>query len=171
MERGNSVDEGENSEINVKQSDTYPFQDSLEKSITNGLINNYERYPENKRLETPFFVNQLILDKRAFIQRNVAEILREMEERRRLKGAMLLEMEEEIKKADIALTDIEHWGIGYNQGIDLERRAWRDKIFDLRKEMRIETINCFRDVIMLRKELVEFLRQDRSILRMLKTLR
>ena len=101
----------------------------------------------------------------------VAEILREIDERRRLKGAMLLEMEEEIKKAEIALTDIEHWAIGYNHGIDLERRGWRDKIFDLRKEMRIETINCFRDVIMLRKELVEFLRQDRSILRMLKTLR
>lgn len=121
-----------------------------------------------KEFGASYIANQFLHDKKDLTRRNISEILSEIEERKRLSQQIADEIDKEIENQEIQLVDISHWAVGYKQGVDAERRSLRDKIMDLKREKRNEETKCFKDLIALRKELSEFIKQDRSVSRMMK---
>ncbi len=70
-----------------------------------------------------------------------------------MKGEFDNELDYQISRAAFSLSEFNRWGLGYNTGVDVKRNMLEKQLADLRREKRRTELQCWEDIISLRKDL------------------
>jgi len=83
----------------------------------------------------------------------IDQINKEIYLRFEMKNKFDYELEYQLSRAAFSLSQFKFWGLGYNTGVDVKRNMLERQLADFRKEKRRTELQCWEDIISLRKEL------------------
>jgi hypothetical protein len=106
--------------------------------------------PDKKPMqEAADFIENRIKDLKGTIDQINKEIYLRFEMKNKFNG----ELEYQFSRAAFSLSQFKFWGLGYNTGVDVKRNMLERQLADFRKEKRRTELQCWEDIISLRKEL------------------
>jgi hypothetical protein len=100
-------------------------------------------------LEASGFIENRIND----LKGTIDQIKKEIYVRVEMRNKFDKEIGYQILKAAFSLSEFKFWGLGYNTGVDVKRNMLERQLTEFRKEKRRTELQCWEDVISLRKEL------------------
>jgi len=106
------------------------------------------------------FFTYKIKDLKEFID----HITKEISVRFEIKKEFDKELDYQLSKAAFSLSEFKRWGLGYNTGVDVKRNMLEKQLTDLRREKRRTEIQCWEDIISLRKDLRNILEEYKTLL-------
>jgi cyclopropane fatty-acyl-phospholipid synthase-like methyltransferase len=74
------------------------------------------------------------------------------------------ELDYQLSRAALSLSEFRHWGLGYNTGVDVKRNMLEKQLTDFRKEKRKTELQCWEDIISLKKDLRKILEEYKALL-------
>jgi len=116
---------------------------------------------ERKPKELQDFFTYRIQDLRGTIDKVNDEISNRFE----MKKEFEKEIDYQIRKAAFSLKQFKFWGLGYNTGVDVKRNFLERQLADFRKEKRRTELQCWGDIISLRKDLRKVLEEYNTLLK------
>lgn len=87
------------------------------------------------------------------LRESIEHITNEISVRLEMKGEFDNELDYQISRAAFSLSEFNRWGLGYNTGVDVKRNMLEKQLADLRREKRRTELQCWEDIISLRKDL------------------
>jgi len=110
--------------------------------------------------EASDFIENRIKDLKGTIDQLNKEICLRFE----MKKKFDLELEYQLSRADFSLGQFKFWGLGYNTGVDVKRNLLERQLADIRREKRRTELQCWEDIISLRKELRRILDEYKMLI-------
>jgi len=95
----------------------------------------------------------------------IDKINQEISNRFEMKKEFEKEIDYQIGKAAFSLGEFKFWGLGYNTGVDVKRNLLERQLADFRKEKRRTELQCWGDIIGLRKDLRKVLEEYNTLLK------
>lgn len=95
----------------------------------------------------------------------IDKINQEISNRFEMKKEFEKEIDYQISKAAFSLGEFKFWGLGYNTGVDVKRNLLERQLADFRKEKRRTELQCWGDIISLRKDLRKVLEEYNTLLK------
>jgi len=95
----------------------------------------------------------------------INQINKEIYSRFEMKKIFDHEIEYQITKAAFSLSQFKFWGLGYNTGVDVKRNMLERQLADFRREKRRTELQCWEDIIGLRKDLRKALDEYKILIR------
>ena len=92
---------------------------------------------------------------------DVQQLRDEIVSRRRLMDRQIEEMDHQISRASWSLRQLE-FRVGYNAAIDFKRNWTERELANMRRERRSLRLGCWEDIVALRKQLREAMKQYRD---------
>lgn len=118
--------------------------------LLDDLIKPQEIFPDSRaQIEASDFIENRMNDLKA----KMNQINKEISLRFQMKNQFDEEIEYQISKAAFSLSHFQFWGLGYNTGVDVKRNMLEKQLVDFRKDKRRTQLQCWEDIISLRKEL------------------
>jgi hypothetical protein len=99
--------------------------------------------------EAPDFLESRLKDLRS----TIGQLNKEIYLRSEMKKQFDEELEYQLSRATLLLSHFKFWGLGYNTGVDVKRNMLERQLVDFRKEKRKTELQCWEDIISLKKEL------------------
>jgi hypothetical protein len=99
--------------------------------------------------EAPDFIESRLKELRSTIGQLNKQIYLRVE----MKKQFDEEMEYQLSRAALSLSHFKFWGLGYNTGVDVKRNMLERQLVDFRKEKRKTELQCWEDMISLKREL------------------
>jgi len=118
-----------------------------------------EPIKENGAGEFSGFFTYKIKDLREAID----HIKKEISVRFDMKKEFEKELDYQLSKAAFSLSEFKRWGLGYNTGVDVKRNMLEKQLNDFRREKRKTELQCWEDIISLRKDLRKALEEYKSL--------
>jgi hypothetical protein len=94
----------------------------------------------------------------------VEEVSGEIEARRELRRRLTRKLRDGVGKVQSLIDEIEHWEPGYRPSVDGRRTGLEREYLSLRREERLQELNAWRDISILKRQLRELLREYREAL-------
>ena len=94
----------------------------------------------------------------------VEEVSREIEARGELRLKLVSNLRDGVGKVQSLIDGIEHWEPGYRSSIDGRRTGLEKEYLNLKREERLQELNAWRDISMLKRQLRELLKEYREAL-------
>jgi hypothetical protein len=104
-------------------------------------------------------------DKIEVIRQAIVETISEMKSRGKLNQLFILGIDSKITNLLHDLEELKHWSLGNNPSIESRRIHLEKEILQLEKEKRINNLHCWRDLLLLKKDLREALQEYKSLMR------
>jgi hypothetical protein len=104
---------------------------------------------DHERIEVSDFIDVRMKD----IKIKMDQIEKEISLRFQMKNRFDEEIEYQISRAAFSLSQFKLWGLGYNTGVDVKRNMLEKQLVEFRKDKRRTQLQCWEDIIGLRKEL------------------
>lgn len=126
-----------------------------------GLLANSRTLEERTSENSNDLVNTFFSDKVAMLRATLENILSQIEERKRIKERNVVSIRKDMCKCQSYLLEIEALAILLNsQGINMGRRRTNldGQMFGLKKDLRSEELSYWRDLVFLKKEFMETLK-------------
>jgi hypothetical protein len=98
------------------------------------------------------------------LRESIDQINKEISIRLDIKDEFDKELDYQLSKAAFSLSEFKRWGLGYNTGVDVKRNLLEKQLQDLRREKRRTELQCWEDIISLRKDLRNTLDEYRTLL-------
>ena len=95
----------------------------------------------------------------------IEEVIQEIESRRKLRHDLISKLSDGVEKVQYLIDKIGHWEPGYKPSVDGRRTGLEVECLALRKEERLQELNAWRDISMLKRQLRELLKEYREALR------
>lgn len=95
----------------------------------------------------------------------IDKVNQEISTRFEMKKEFEKEIDYQIRKAAFSLGEFKFWGLGYNTGVDVKRNLLERQLADFRKEKRRTELQCWGDIISLRKDLRKVLEEYNTLLK------
>ena len=92
----------------------------------------------------------------------VEEVSREIESRRELRLELISSLSDGVEKVQYLINEIEHWEPGYKPSVDGRRTGLERECLSLEREGRLQELNSWRDISMLKRQLRELLKEYRE---------
>lgn len=118
------------------------------------------RREEGRRKEFADFFTYKVKDLREAID----HIKKEISVRFEMKKEFDKELDYQLSKAAFSLSEFKRWGLGYNTGVDVKRNMLEKQLTDFRREKRRTELQCWEDIISLRKDLRNTLEEYKTLL-------
>ena len=115
-------------------------------------------------------VDYVLSEKLYSLKKNVEHVRQEIKTRWQLKERFQKEMDYQISQAADSFNQLQK-GVGYNVGVDMKRNALEQELLKLRSERRSHAVRCWKDIIGLRKELREVMKEYEMLRRMKNAMR
>jgi hypothetical protein len=120
------------------------------KDLNEALVKPEDIYPKNEpQHEATDFIENRMKD----LKGKIDQINKEINLRFEMKNQFDEQMEYQLSRATFSLGQFKFWGLGYNTGVDVKRNMLEKQLVDFRKEKRRTELQCWEDIISLRKEL------------------
>ncbi len=113
-----------------------------------------------------FDLDSYFADRIELSQERKDQIGRELKTRGDLASQFLQEIDREISYLQFSLERFTGWGVGYNTGVDVKRNHLERQLQQLRTERRAAQLRAFDDIVRLRHELAEAMRDYRAARRL-----
>jgi hypothetical protein len=94
----------------------------------------------------------------------IDHIKKEISVRFEMKKEFDKELDYQLSKAAFSLSEFKRWGLGYNTGVDVKRNMLEKQLTDFRREKRRTELQCWEDIISLRKDLRNTLEEYKGLL-------
>lgn len=94
----------------------------------------------------------------------IDHIKKEISVRFEMKKEFDKELDYQLSKAAFSLSEFKRWGLGYNTGVDVKRNMLEKQLTDFRREKRRTELQCWEDIIGLRKDLRNTLEEYKALL-------
>lgn len=131
----------------------YDFEEAKKRKkvdLIENLLKPEEIIPDDhKQLEVSDFIDNRMKD----LKTKMNQIEKEILLRFQMKNQFDEEIEYQISRAAFSLSQFKFWGLGYNTGVDVKRNMLEKQLVDFRKDKRRTQLQCWEDIIGLRKEL------------------
>lgn len=95
----------------------------------------------------------------------IEEVSQEIESRRELRHRLVSKLRDGVEKVQSLINEIEHWAPGYKPSVNGRRTSLEVECLSLKKEERLQELNAWRDISILRRQLRELLKEYREALR------
>ena len=95
----------------------------------------------------------------------VEEVCQEIESRKELKRELVSKLQDGVESVRSLLDEIERWEPGYKPSVNGRRTNLEKERLALKREERLQELNAWRDISMLRRQLRELLKEYREALR------
>ena len=95
----------------------------------------------------------------------IEEVSQEIESRRELRHRLVSKLSDGVEKVQSLINEIEHWEPGYKPSVNGRRTNLEVECLSLKKEERLQELNAWRDISMLKRQLRELLKEYREALR------
>ena len=102
--------------------------------------------------------------RKKLLTERIAELIADIHKREKLEGQMLEKAEIESTGLEFLLGQVRTWSLGNYPSVDMRRTNLEREILSLKKAGWDERLRCWRDLIMLKKELREALEEYHLIL-------
>jgi hypothetical protein len=90
------------------------------------------------------------------------EVSQEIESRRKLRHDSISKLSDGVEKVQYLIDRIEHWEPGYKPSVDTRKTGLEKEYLSLKREERIQELNAWRDISVLKRQLRELLREYRE---------
>lgn len=110
-------------------------------------------------------VDYVLTEKLYSLRRNIEHIRKEIRTRWQIKERFQKEMDYQISESAFSLKNLQK-GLGYNTGVDMKRNSLEMELLRLRSERRSHALRTWKDIIGLRKELREAMKEYEMLKRM-----
>lgn len=131
----------------------YYFEEAKKRKkvdLVENLLKPEEIIPDyHEQLEVSDFIDNRMKD----LKTKMNQIDKEISLRFQMKNQFDEEIEYQISRAAFSLSQFKFWGLGYNTGVDVKRNMLEKQLVDFRKDRRRTQLQCWEDIIGLRKEL------------------
>jgi len=97
------------------------------------------------------------------LRETIEQINKEISSRFEMKQEFDNELDYQISRAAFSLSEFKRWGLGYNTGVDVKRNMLEKQLNDLRREKRKTELQCWEDIVSLRKDLRKALEEYKSL--------
>jgi len=98
------------------------------------------------------------------LRENIDHIKKEISVRFKMKKEFDKELNYQLSKAAFSLSEFKRWGLGYNTGVDVKRNMLEKQLTDFRREKRRTELQCWEDIISLRKDLRDVFEEYKVLL-------
>jgi hypothetical protein len=132
---------------------------------TNPLEISFKLNSDNPESTDGFF-----LDKIERVTQAITETIFEMKNRQRLNESFIQGIDSKMANLLHELDELKHWSLGNNASIETRRIHLEKEVLQLEKEKRINNLNCWRDILLLKKDLREALGEYKTLTRFKKIL-
>ena len=93
------------------------------------------------------------------------EVSREIESRKELKLELVSRLRDSVDEVQSLIDGIEHWEPGYRPSVDGRRTGLEKEFLSLGREERLQELNAWRDISILKRQLRELLKEYMEALR------
>jgi len=125
----------------------------------------YTEMPFKSNNSHPESGDAFFLDKVERIKQVILETISEMKSRQRLNEFFIQGIDSKVASFLHDLDELKHWSLGNNPSIETRRIHLEKEVLQLEKEKRINNLNCWRDLLLLKKDLREALSEYKSLMR------
>jgi hypothetical protein len=98
------------------------------------------------------------------LRESIDQISKEISIRFEMKKEFDKELDYQLSRAALSLSEFRHWGLGYNTGVDVKRNMLEKQLTDFRREKRKTELQCWEDIISLKKDLRKVLEEYKALL-------
>ena len=98
------------------------------------------------------------------LRESIDHITKEISVRLEMKEEFDKELDYQLSRAAFSLSEFKRWGLGYNTGVDVKRNMLEKQLTDFRREKRRTELQCWEDIISLRKDLRNTLEEYKTLL-------
>jgi hypothetical protein len=116
------------------------------------------RGPESR----PVDIDSYITDRAHVTRQRVSEVRAELATRLDLNTKFMAEIDAQINYLQLSLEQFAGWGVGYNTGVDVKRNHLERQLQQLRTERRGAELRTWDDLVKVRKELREAMKEYRD---------
>lgn len=95
----------------------------------------------------------------------IEEVSQEIDSRRELKRELVSKLSDGAEKVHSLINEIEHWAPGYKPSVNGRRTNLEKECLSLKKEERVQELNAWRDISILKRQLRELVKEYREALR------
>ena len=113
----------------------------------------------------PESADDFFLDKMELNRQVIVETIAEIKTRQRLNSLFIQGIDSKIANMLHELDKLKHWSLGNNPSIETRRIHLEKEILQLEKEKRVNNLNCWRDLLLLKKDLREALGEYKTLMR------
>ncbi len=110
----------------------------------------------------PADIDSYITDRAQAARQQFSEVRAELATRFDLNTKFMAEMDVQINYLQLSLQQFAGWGVGYNTGVDVKRNHLERQLQQLRTERRGAELRAWDDLVKVRKELREAMKQYRD---------
>ncbi len=118
----------------------------------------------------PGDIDGYITDRAHVARKRVSEVRGELTTRLELNTKFMTEIDTEIRYLQLSLDQFAGWGVGYNTGVDVKRNHLERQLQQLRTERRGAELRTWDDLVKVRKELREAMKEYRDTDRLVRGL-
>ncbi len=126
---------------------------------------NYSNVPFKINNNDMDSADAFFFDKIERIRQVIVETIFEMKNRQRLNESFIQGIDSKIANMLHELKELKHWSLGNNPSIETRRIHLEKEVLQLEKEKRINNLNCWRDLLLLKKDLREALSEYKTLMR------
>ena len=109
-----------------------------------------------------FDIDSYFQDRVATSKRGVDQVWKELESRAEMNGKFISEIDSQVRYIQFSLEKFTGWGVGYNTSVDVKRNHLERQLQQLRTERRAVELRTWEDLVRLRKELREVVKEYKS---------
>lgn len=113
----------------------------------------------------PESADDFFFDKIEKIKQVIIETISEMKNRQRLNELFIQGIDTKMANFLHQLEELKHWSLGNNPSIETRRIHLEKEVLQLEKEKRINNLTCWRDLLLLKKELREALSEYKTLIK------
>jgi len=95
----------------------------------------------------------------------IEEVCQEIESRRELRHKLVSKLSDGVEKVHSLINEIEHWEPGYKSSVNGRRTNLEVECLSLKKEERLQELNAWRDISILKRQLRELVKEYKEALR------
>jgi hypothetical protein len=118
----------------------------------------------DKRLSPSPVLGATLTQRRKLLKERIEELIADIRKREKLEGQMLEKVDVENAGLEFLLGQVRTWSLGNYPSVDMRRTNLEREIIALKKAGWDERLRCWRDLVMLKKELREALEEYHLIL-------
>jgi hypothetical protein len=113
----------------------------------------------------PESTDAFFFDKIEKIKQVIIETISEMKSRQQLNEFFIQGIDTKIANFLHELDELKHWSLGNNPSIETRRIHLEKELLQLEKEKRINNLTCWRDLLLLKKELRDALSEYKTLIK------
>ena len=95
----------------------------------------------------------------------IEDVCQEIEARKELKQALVSKLQDGVESVRSLVDEIEHWEPGYKPSVNGRRTNLEKECLALKREERLQELNAWRDISMLKRQLRELVKEYKEALR------